>query len=134
MPRKPDHPRRPSLAILALAATLGGANTALAAAIQGLHAQPELSFAIILRIVAAMAVTLLLAAGSLILLRRFAPRFSARRLGGDVKVLGGANITRDLRAHVIEYDSIRILVVEGRSGIGLTVLSHPSRSDPGNPP
>ncbi len=109
-------------------------NAALGATIQGLDTQPELSLALILRIVAAMVATLLLAAGSLLLLRRLAPRFATRRLGGDIKVLAGANVTGHLRAHVIEYDSMRILVVEGRSGIGLTLLPPGARSAPESSP
>jgi hypothetical protein len=62
--------------------------------------------------------------GGLVALKRFMPNITVRRTPGNlVKVLGRAHITPSLQAHVLEIDAARVLVVEGRRGLSVTILT-----------
>jgi hypothetical protein len=99
------------------------AATPAAAGISGLREQPELAFPSMTRVVVAVVITLGLAAGAIVLLKRLVPGMAVRRTqGGDIKVLAHTNVTTSLRAHVLEIDATRVLIVEGRNGIGLALL------------
>jgi hypothetical protein len=118
----------------ALAVLVGSAVATAAAAadltqrIGGLQPQPDLPMPSMTRVVAAVVVTLALAAGTLMLVKRFLPKYtgSVDSAGHSIKVLARANISRGLQAHLVEVDASRILIVEGRTGIELTVLPPPT--------
>jgi hypothetical protein len=84
------------------------------------------------RVVMAAMVTIALAAGTLVLVKRVLPRYTGRvnHSGDTIKVLARTSISRSLSAHLIEVDATRVLVVEGRTGIELTVLPRPVNSEP----
>jgi hypothetical protein len=96
--------------------------------ISGLETHSDLPIPSVWRVVIAAVVTLALAAGTLVLVKRFLPRWSARLSGGAlvaghaIKVLARAPVSRSLTAHLVEVDAHRVLIVEGRSGIELTLL------------
>jgi flagellar biogenesis protein FliO len=92
--------------------------------ISGLQSHPDLPLPSATRVVMAVVVTLALAAGTLVLVKRFLPKYVGRMdyAGNTIKVLARASISRSLRVHVIEVDASRVLIVEGRGGIELAVL------------
>jgi flagellar biogenesis protein FliO len=99
------------------------AATAAAPVIGGMSSQPELGLPSMTRVILAVVVTLSLAAAAIVLLKRFLPGTAARRTqGGVIKVLARTNVTSSLHAHVLEIDSTRVLIVEGRNGVSLTLL------------
>jgi len=74
-------------------------------------------------VVVSVVITLALAAGAVVLLKRLMPGIAARRTQGSIiKVLARTNVTNSLRAHVLEIDTSRVLIVEGRIGVSLTLL------------
>ncbi len=92
--------------------------------ISGLQQHPDLPLPSATRVVVAVMVTLALAAGTLVLVKRYLPKY-ARHVdyaGNVIKVLARSSISRTLRVHVIEVDNNRVLIVEGRGGVELTVL------------
>lgn len=94
-----------------------------AAGIGGMQSQPELPFPSLMRIVVAAVITLALAVGVIVLLKRLAPGIGVHRANGSViKVVARTNVTPNLRAHVLEIDASRVLIVEGRNGTALTLL------------
>jgi flagellar biogenesis protein FliO len=106
---------------------------AAAPVISGMHAQPDLAFPSMTRVVVSVVIALALAAGVLYLLKRFLPNIGVRGVhDGFIKVLGRAHLTPRLQAHVLQIDSTRVLVVEGRHGVNLTVL--PGIGSPGADP
>jgi flagellar biogenesis protein FliO len=92
--------------------------------ISGLQQHPDLPLPSAMRVVTAVIVTLALAAGTLVLVKRFLPKYTGRMdyAGNVIKVLARSSISRTLRVHVIEVDSNRVLIVEGRGGVELAVL------------
>jgi hypothetical protein len=98
--------------------------------IEGMRSQPELALPSVTRVIVAATITLGLAAIAIVLLKRLAPNTAARRTGGGViRVLARANVTTGLRAHVVEIDATRVLIVEGRNGVGLTLLPKPDSGE-----
>ena len=75
-----------------------------------------------MRIVGGVLLTLALAVGGIVALRRVLLKTDSRWTSPGIRLLGKAIVTPSLRAHLLEVDASRILVVEGRSGIGMTVL------------
>jgi hypothetical protein len=101
-----------------------------APAISGMGAQPELGMPDVTRVILAVVITLGAAAGAIVLLKRWIPGTASRRTGaGVITVLARANVTPHLRAHVVEVDTNRVLIVEGRSGVGLTLLPKSGSGD-----
>jgi hypothetical protein len=80
-----------------------------------------------IRVAAGLALTLVLAVGGIIIVKRFQPKGKSSWNGQGVKVLARTTVAPSLRAHVLEVASCRILVVEGRSGIGMTLLPADAR-------
>jgi hypothetical protein len=112
-----------STSLCLLACTCAVAATASTPTIGGMSTQPELPFPSMTRVIVAAVITLGLAAGVLLLLKRYLPSLAARRTnGGVIKVLARTNVTSSLYAHVIEIDTTRVLIVEGRNGVTLTLL------------
>jgi flagellar biogenesis protein FliO len=101
--------------------------------ISGLQAHPDLPMPSATRVVAAVIVTLALAAGTLVLVKRFLPKYAGRLdyAGNAIKVLARSSISRSLRVHLIEVDTSRVLIVEGRAGIELAVLPQPAHPQSG---
>ena len=112
------------LTSMCLLATEGAlAATASSPGISGMHSQPDLGLPSATRVVVSVVITLALAAGAVVLLKRLMPGVAARRTqGGIIKVLARTNVTNSLHAHVLEIDTTRVLIVEGRSGVSLTLL------------
>ncbi len=92
--------------------------------ISGLQDHPDLPMPGAGRIIIAVLVTLALALGSLVLAQRYLPKLlrSPEFAGHNIKVLARAPISRSVTAHLVQVDTQRVLVVEGRAGIELTVL------------
>jgi flagellar biogenesis protein FliO len=91
--------------------------------ISGMHAQPDLALPSVTRVIVSVIVALALAAAVIYLLKRFLPNIGVRGAhDGFIKVLGRAHITPKLQAHILQIDSTRVLVVESRHGVNLTVL------------
>jgi hypothetical protein len=104
--------------------------------IGGLQQHPDLPLPSATRVVLAVIVTLALAAGTLVLVKRYLPKYAGRMdyAGNVIKVVARSNISRSLRVHVIEVDRSRVLIVEGRSGVELAVLpQQPPSPDNGLP-
>jgi len=99
--------------------------------ISGLQSHPDLPMPGAGRVVAAVVVTLALAAGTLVLAKRYLPKLSGNLdlSGQAIKVLARTHISRSLTAHLVEVDANRVLIVEGRSGIELTLLPRTSASE-----
>jgi|SRR5580698_1498445 flagellar biogenesis protein FliO len=96
---------------------------AAAPVISGMHAQPDLALPSMTRVIVSVIIALALAAGVLYLLKRFLPNIGVRGVhDGFIKVLGRAHVTPKLQAHILQIDSTRVLVVESRHGVTLTVL------------
>jgi flagellar biogenesis protein FliO len=96
---------------------------AAAPVISGMHAQPDLVLPSMTRVFVSVILALALAAGVIYLLKRFLPNIGVRGVhDGFIKVLGRAHVTPRLQAHILQIDSTRVLVVESRHGVNLTVL------------
>ncbi len=95
--------------------------------ISGLEAHSDLPMPSLWRVMIAVMVTLALAAGTLVLVKRYLPKWSAWSgrpgvAGHAIKVLARTPISRSLTAHLVEVDAHRVLIVEGRAGIQLTLV------------
>lgn len=87
-------------------------------------AGPELPSAA--RVLGGILVTLALAAGGIVAMKRVLAKTSGRWTSPHgIRIAGKAVLGSSLRAHLLEIDAARVLVVEGRNGIGLTVLPTP---------
>jgi flagellar biogenesis protein FliO len=99
-------------------------------AIRGMRAEPDVALPSTSRVIAAVSVTLGLTVGAIWLMKRFWPQAVARRFGtGVITVVAHANVTPSLRAHIVQIDGARILIVEGKPGIALATL--PAAQPPG---
>jgi flagellar biogenesis protein FliO len=88
-----------------------------------MRAQPDLGLPSMTRVIVAVVVTLGLAGAALVVLKRYMPGIAVRRTpGGLIKVLGRAHVTANLQVHVLEIEAARVLVVEGRRGLTVTLL------------
>ncbi len=100
------------------------------ATIGGMSAQPELSLPSPVRVLAAIAVSIGLAFGAIVLLKRLSPGVAARQTpAGTIRVLARTNLTSSLHVHVVEVDATRVLIVEGRGAISTTLLPKRERGD-----
>jgi flagellar biogenesis protein FliO len=94
-----------------------------APAISGMHAQPDLGLPSMTRVVVAIIVTLGVVVAALVVFKRWLPDLAPRRPNtGVIKVLGRTHVTPALQAHLLEVGATRVLVVESRHGVNLTVL------------
>ncbi|HWW21064.1 MAG TPA: hypothetical protein VNZ06_09690 [Steroidobacteraceae bacterium] len=103
--------------------------------IAGMRAQPDVGLPSASRVIIGVAITFALAVGAIVLIRRFAPNAATRWGGGStssIKLLARTQLSRTLCAQVVEFESTRILIVEAREGVGLTLL--PKSETPGRPP
>lgn len=82
-----------------------------------------------MRVVAGVVITLGLALGGIVALKKILLKTDGRFSSQGMKILGRAVLGTSLRAHLLEVDASRVLVVEGRSGIALTVLPGETPSD-----
>lgn len=78
------------------------------------------------RVLAGIVITLALACGAIVLLKRVLLKADRSWTSHGIRIVGKAALGSSLRAHLLEVDAARVLVVEGRSGVGLTVLPSPS--------
>lgn len=100
-------------------------------AISGMRAQPDLGLPSVTRVIVAIVVTLGVVAAALVMLKRWIPDMALRRASpGVIKVLGRAHLTPNLHAHLLEVEATRVLVVEGRHGVNVTVLQGPDGKAP----
>ena len=92
--------------------------------ISGLEQHPDLPLPSATRVVMAVIVTLALAAGMLVLVKRYLPKYLGRvdATGNMIKVLARSSISRSLHVHLVEVDGSRVLIVDGRGGTELAVL------------
>ena len=112
-----------ALGTLCVSRAILAADTA-APVIGGMRGQPDIGLPSMTRVIVAVVITLGLMVGGLVALKRFMPNITMRRTPGNlVKVLGRAHITPSLQAHVLEIDAARVLVVEGRRGLSVTILT-----------
>lgn len=75
------------------------------------------------RVVLGFLVTAGLAIGAAYAIRRFWPGLHTRGVvGRRVRPLGHAAVSRSLTVHLVEVDGARVVIAEGRAGIGLTTL------------
>ena len=98
--------------------------------ISGMGGQPDAGLPSMGRMIVAVVITLGLMVGALFAMRRYLPNITLRRSPGTlVKVLGRTHVTPGLQAHVLEIAATRVLVVESRRGLSVTVL--PDTLQPG---
>jgi flagellar biogenesis protein FliO len=104
--------------------TYAAAAADLAQHVSGLRSEPDLPLPSVFRVVTAALVTIALAAGTLVLLKRFLPKYLGRasETGSSIKVLARVNLSRTLQVHLVDVEANRVLIVEGRTGIELAVL------------
>lgn len=75
-----------------------------------------------MRVVAGVVITLVLALGGIVALKKMLLKTHSRWNAHGIKILGKAALGPSVRAHVLQVDASRVLVVEGRGGIGITLL------------
>jgi len=76
------------------------------------------------RVVLGFLITAALAIGAAYAIRRFWPGIAVRGASGKrVRPLGHAAVSRTLTVHLVEVDGTRVVVAEGRNGVGLTTLA-----------
>jgi flagellar biogenesis protein FliO len=79
------------------------------------------------RVVLGFVITAGLAIGVAYAIRRFWPGMLTRGVAGRrVRPLGHAALSRTLTVHLVEVDGARVVIAEGRAGIGLTTLDSPA--------
>jgi flagellar biogenesis protein FliO len=75
------------------------------------------------RVVAAFVIVAALAVGAAMALRRVLPRFTGVPLTGNtVRILERANLGAGTRAHLVQVEGEKLLVVENRTGLAIAVL------------
>ncbi len=75
----------------------------------------------IARVVLGFLVTAGLAFGVAFAIRRLWPGMLTRGVSGRrVRPLGHAAVSRTLTVHLVEVDGVRLVVAEGRNGVGVT--------------
>jgi flagellar biogenesis protein FliO len=75
-----------------------------------------------MRVVAGVLITLGLALGGIVALKKLLLKTDGRFSSQGMRILGRAVLGSSLRAHLLQVEASRVLVVEGRSGIAITVL------------
>jgi flagellar biogenesis protein FliO len=90
--------------------------------IVGMSGGGGLALPSVTRVAAGVLVTLALAFGGIMVMKRILLKTDGRWSPHGFRILGKAILGPSLRAHLIEVEAARVLVVEGRTGIGLTVL------------
>jgi len=83
-----------------------------------------------LRVIVGFLITAGLALGLAFAVRRFWPGLLARTAPGKrVRSLGqSVVVSRTLTVHLVTVDDVRVIVAEGRNGVGITVLPGPAES------
>jgi hypothetical protein len=96
--------------------------------IAGLRTEPNLPMPSATRVIVVAFLTIALAAGTLLVVKRGLPRNFLRtdRTPAALKVVTRASLSRSLHLHVVEFEADRILIVEGRSGLEVAVLKAPA--------
>jgi len=88
----------------------------------------QMGFPSLWRIVLGLLVTLGVAAGIPIALRRFWPALLERRsFTGAIRPVDRAAVSTSLTVHLVEVDGVRLVIAEGSHGIDTTVLPAPQR-------
>lgn len=75
-----------------------------------------------MRVVAGVVITLALALGGIVALKKMLLKADGRWSSQGIRILGKAALGPSVRAHLLQVDTTRVLVIEGRSGIGVTLL------------
>jgi len=79
-----------------------------------------------MRVVAGVVITLVLALGGIVALKKMLLKADGRWSSHGIRILGKAALGPSVRAHLLQVDASRVLVVEGRGGLGVTLLPPPS--------
>jgi hypothetical protein len=88
----------------------------------------QLGFPSLWRIVAGLLLTLALAAGIPLAIRRLWPALLERRsLTGAIRPVDRAAVSASLTVHLVEVDGVRMVIAEGRHGIDMAMLPAPIR-------
>jgi hypothetical protein len=75
------------------------------------------------RVAAAFVIVAVLAIGAAMALRRVLPKFTGVPLTGNtVRILERANLGPGTRAHLVQVEGEKVLVVENRTGLAVAVL------------
>jgi hypothetical protein len=83
----------------------------------------SLAFPSVARVVAGFVITALIAAGAALALRKAWPLLSSRATSSaNIRPLGRTALSRTLTVHLVEIEGVRVLMVEGRGTVGMTVL------------
>lgn len=98
--------------------------------IEGMTGGGGLALPSVTRMLTGIVITLALAFGGIVAMKRVLLRTDGRWAFHGIKVVGRASLGSSVRAHLLEVGASRVLVVEGRSGIGLTVLPPGSQEQP----
>jgi hypothetical protein len=97
----------------------------------GTRAEKDLAFPSVGRVISGFVITAIIAGGAALALRRFWPLLSPRTLpSANIRPLSRASVSRTLTVHLVEIDGVRLVMAEGRSAIGITVLPASDRSEP----
>lgn len=98
--------------------------------ITGMSGGGGLEWPSITRVIAGVVVTLALAFGGIMMMKRVLLKTQGRWPSHGIKSIGKAVLGPGLRAHLVEVDTARVLVVEGRTGMALAVLPASPQSRP----
>jgi hypothetical protein len=75
------------------------------------------------RVVFGFLITVALAVGVAFVLRRGWPLVLRRNsLGSGIRSLDRAAVSRTLTVHLVEVEGTRVIIAEGRSGVGITLV------------
>lgn len=78
------------------------------------------------RIVLVFIVTVAVGVGAIVLLRRMPRKFLRREsASGAIQVLDRADLGASLRVQLVQVEGRRIVIAEGKGGVGLAVLPEP---------
>lgn len=94
----------------------------------------ELGFPSLGRLVLGFALTVVLAVGAVVVMRRFWPALLQRKnAGSGIRSLDRASVSATLTVHLVEVEGVRIVIAEGRSGVSVALLpALQSSTSPGN--
>jgi hypothetical protein len=91
----------------------------------------NLGFPSVARVVFGFLLTVGLAVGVAFVLRRGWPLVLRRkRLGSRISSLDRAAVSRTMTVHLVEVDGARVIIAEGRSGVGITLAPPQAGSSP----
>ena len=91
----------------------------------------NLGFLSVARVVFGFLLTVGLAVGVAFVLRRGWPLVLRRKpLGSRMRSLDRAAVSRTMTVHLVEVDGARVIIAEGRSGVGITLAPPQTGSSP----